>query len=194
MDIGGIKGGYDEEYFHELSRIATYWDINTLLVEKNFGNGAFGKQWQGFLSRHSDTYKQLRVEDDWSSGQKELRIIDGLEPVMARHQLIINADVLHKDIKSSVGNDKYPLMDRKLYSFFFQMAKITRDKGALIHDDRLESLASAVRYWTDYMSVDADKMMKKQKIDHLLNWCSDGSHLHKHRSKHRLSGLNMMKL
>ena len=37
------------------------------------------------------------------------------------------------------------------------MTRITRERGALVHDDRLDALAMAVAYWTDRMSVDSDK-------------------------------------
>ena len=43
------------------------------------------------------------------------------------------------------------------YSLIYQMTRITRERGALVHDDRLDALAMAVAYWTDRMSVDSDK-------------------------------------
>lgn len=193
MDWGSIKGGYEESAFRMLSEIATKWQVNNIVVEKNFGNGAFAAQWQGYLVQHLDKYIQRQIEDDWVSGQKELRIIDGLEPVMGRHHLIFNTHILEKDVRESIHNEGYALLNRKLYSGFFQMSKITRDKGSLIHDDLVDSLASAVRYWVKYMAIAANKMLTKEKVHNLMNWSPNGDHLHNNKPRHNLSGLNMMK-
>ncbi len=34
------------------------------------------------------------------------------------------------------------------------MTRITKDRGALRHDDRLDCLAMGVRYWVDRMNVE----------------------------------------
>ena len=39
------------------------------------------------------------------------------------------------------------------------MTRITKVRGALAHDDRLDVLAMAVQYWVDQMAADADKEM-----------------------------------
>tara|TARA_Y100000310_G_C19948997_1_gene475959 strand:- start:94 stop:228 length:135 start_codon:yes stop_codon:yes gene_type:complete len=43
------------------------------------------------------------------------------------------------------------------------------------------------------MAVDADKAMQKQRVDHLLNWKPDGSHLYNNKPSTNLTGFNMMK-
>ena len=44
-----------------------------------------------------------------------------------------------------------------------QMTRITRDKGALTHDDRLDALAMAVKYWVDQMAADADVKIRDRR-------------------------------
>ena len=46
---------------------------------------------------------------------------------------------------------------------FHQMTRVTKDKGALIHDDRLDALQMAVQYWVDYMAADAETAIKIRK-------------------------------
>jgi hypothetical protein len=82
------------------------------------------------------------------STQKEARIIDTLEPVMSSHRLIVDQRVIQKDFDTA--------KDIK-YSLFYQMTRITRDKGAIVHDDRLDALAIAVAYWTESMGRDNNK-------------------------------------
>ena len=42
------------------------------------------------------------------------------------------------------------------YACFYQLTRITTDRGALVHDDRLDALAIGVKYLVDFMGVDAD--------------------------------------
>jgi hypothetical protein len=47
------------------------------------------------------------------------------------------------------------------------MTRITKDRGALVHDDRLDAVEGAVRYWTKSMARDNDKA-NRQHLDGLL--------------------------
>jgi hypothetical protein len=47
----------------------------------------------------------------------------------------------------------------------FQMSRLTREKGALTHDDRLDALSMGVAYWTQQMAQDADRKMMDRKDD-----------------------------
>jgi hypothetical protein len=51
---------------------------------------------------------------------------------------------------------------------FYQMTRLTKDRGALAHDDRLDALAMAVAYWTDKMAADSQKALRDHRND-LLN-------------------------
>jgi hypothetical protein len=46
------------------------------------------------------------------------------------------------------------------------MTRITKVRGALAHDDRLDVLAMAVQYWVDQMAADADNeiMVRKEEL------------------------------
>jgi len=46
-----------------------------------------------------------------------------------------------------------------------QMTRITKDRGALGHDDRLDALSMAVSYWVEQMAADADRQIKDRKND-----------------------------
>ena len=47
----------------------------------------------------------------------------------------------------------------------YQLTRITRQRGALAHDDRLDVLAMAVQYWVDQMAADADAAIRERKAD-----------------------------
>jgi len=158
-----LPGGYDEEVFMKLSEFVYKHGANEIGVEQNHGYGAFAKMWQPILLAY---YKAKtgkvgapKIIDDWVNTQKEERIADTLDPIMARHRLVVNYSVFENDWNSV---QEYPIDTRSIYTLVNQMNKLTRERGALIHDDRLDSLASAVRRFVDSMAVD-EKMREAQK-------------------------------
>ena len=95
----------------------------------------------------------VTIEEIRSNVQKEKRIIDTLEPVMNQHRLVIDPKVVEKDYDTV---QDYPIETQARYMLFHQMTRITKDKGALIHDDRLDALQMAVQYWVNFMAADAE--------------------------------------
>jgi hypothetical protein len=164
-EILKLQGGYSDGVYTALSKLAMRHGINSIDVEKNFGFGAFAAAWRPVMQR---MYKESgfemcpRIEDVWESGQKELRIIDTLEPLMARHKLIVHEDVIQYDLDSVL---KYPIDVRETYKFFHQLSKISRDRGSLIHDDAIDALAGSVRRWVDRMAVDEKVRMEQKETD-----------------------------
>jgi len=47
------------------------------------------------------------------------------------------------------------------------LSRITKDKGSLLQDDRLDALAMAVAYWVEQMAQDADVKIDERKADAL---------------------------
>lgn len=152
VTVGGIKGGLGDEELDQLTEIAIKYRVNSIGIEKNFGNGALSNVWQPkLLKAMKEANLTCSIEDIWESGQKELRIIDVLEPVIENGKLIMDTDLIDDDWASC---QKYAVQDRPVYSLFWQMARITRDKNCLIHDDRLDALAGAVRHWVELLKLD----------------------------------------
>jgi hypothetical protein len=140
-ECSGFLGGYEDANLRKLAMVAKKHRVNQILVESNFGDGMWTKLFHPILNK----IWPCTVEEVTHSYQKEMRIIDTLEPVMNQHRLIIGPDVIREDAKSELN-----------YQLMYQMSRITRERGALAHDDRLEALAMAVGYWVDEMGVDVD--------------------------------------
>ena len=54
---------------------------------------------------------------------------------------------------------------------FYQMSRMCREKGAVKHDDRLDTLAQGVKYFTDALSIsahDAIKLRKREEWNSIL--------------------------
>lgn len=164
-ECGGIQGGYSDESLERLVRIAKKNKVNLILIESNFGDGMFME----LLKPHLIKEYPVTVEEIRSSIQKERRIIDTLEPVINQHKLIFDPKVVQHDYDSA---QKYTADKQLKYMLFYQLSRITRDKGSLTHDDRLDALSMAVGYWVEQMNQDADQSIKDRKsslLDKELN-------------------------
>lgn len=155
-ECGGLKGGYEQGSLQEIANIAKRNKVNAIQIEANFGDGMFVELLKPILN----TTHPCAIEEVRHSKQKEKRIIDTLEPVIATHKLIIDPNVIEQDFKSIQA---YPTEKRTSYSLTFQMSRITLDRGSLVHDDRLEALAIGVNYFTEHMAQDAAKKMESRR-------------------------------
>lgn len=45
----------------------------------------------------------------------------------------------------------------------YQLSRITKDKGSLINDDRLDALSIAVNYWVEQMNQDVNNNINYRK-------------------------------
>tara|TARA_B110000503_G_scaffold126151_1_gene194455 strand:- start:759 stop:2423 length:1665 start_codon:yes stop_codon:yes gene_type:complete len=149
---GGFKGGYDDLTLTKLANLAKIEKVNMIVVESNFGDGMFSKLLAPFVNKAHP----VSIEEVRHNTQKEVRIIDTLEPVMMQHRLIIDEKLIKEDYESA---------PEPSYSLFYQMTRLTKDRGAIIHDDRLEALAMAVNYWTEQMDADSETIAAQQKLD-----------------------------
>jgi len=93
----------------------------------------------------------------WSSSQKELRILDTLEPLIQSHRLVVDRKVIESDYQV--------LIERPQYSLIHQMTRMCRLKGAIPHEDRLEALSMACSYWTEKVKVDKDRALQNYRDD-----------------------------
>lgn len=157
MDAGGFRAGYDTATLEGLARVAKLYKVKLILIEPNFGGGMFTQLMKPVLGR----IYPCTVEDaEWSSAAKEKRIVDTLEPVLNQHRLVLNRSLVQKDYKSV---EEYQGEEAPRYRLFYQMTRITRDRGALTRDDRIDALAGAVAYWAESMARDSDKAVRSAR-------------------------------
>lgn len=127
--VGGVQGGYHESELLKLVTAAKEAGVDVCYVEKNFGNGAHYAMLKPLFEKH---YPQCRLEEVNSTGQKELRIIDTLEPLLGQHRLIVSQQVVMDDYQLI---QHYPAEVKMTYSLFYQLGHITNDRNSLRHDD-----------------------------------------------------------
>lgn len=151
---GGLPGGYDDATLRALAMTAKTHNVKHIVIESNFGDGMFTKLFEPWLLKVG---YPCTVEEVRHSTQKEKRIIDTLEPVMNQHRLVVDKRVVEKDYRETETQEKRA---------FYQMSRITKDRGSLGKDDRIDVLAMAVAYWVESLSKDTDRAAE----DHRTQW------------------------
>lgn len=157
LDLGGMDGGYEPAVLDRLVTIAKANGVNRILVEENFGQGMFASLLRPVLLAHD---YRCTIEEVRHSIQKEHRICDVLEPVVNAHKLIVNRSVITQDWETVRHR---PVEDQRNYLWGHQFSRITRDKGSLRHDDRLDALAMAVEFWVRAVAQDGETQMAKTR-------------------------------
>ena len=97
------------------------------------------------------------MEDVKQSKQKELRVIDTLEPVMDQHRLIIDKGLVERDLRKATTDNKIS------YSLFYQLTHITKDRGSLVHDDNIDVLALVVAQWMRILVQNPETVYERYK-------------------------------
>lgn len=167
--VFGVPGGYDEVNLNRIVNEVKHAEVREVFIEKNFGHGAF----EAVIKPYFEREWPVSIEEDYATGQKEIRIIETLEPLLTAHRLIFNVEMIKQDIDSV---QRYPLEHRMSYSLFAQISNITLEKGSLRHDDRLDALYGAIRQLTsqiDYDEVNRINRVRAQETRDYLEMMHD---------------------
>ena len=166
--VGGLPGGYSPSTLENLVRMAKVHGVTDVYVEDNFGQGMMAQLLEPYLQREfTEPGTDALDPNGWIcsiqtvrvSGQKEVRIIDNLEPILNQHRLVIHPEVAQDEVLQH------------------QLTRITRQRGCLDHDDRVEALAMAVWCWRQDMAVDPTRATEKARqrmIDQALREMNSG--------------------
>lgn len=158
LDSGGFTDGYSEETMQAIAAKMLRWGVTKWISESNYGGGMFDQILhpviQQVAEEHGEAFKATQDEEwkSWSTGNKESRILNVLEPLIQSHRLVVNRRVIENDLLQQA--------DKEAYSLIYQMTRIARIKGALAHDDRVEAVAMACGYWQDLMKKDTKKSVE----------------------------------
>lgn len=174
LALGGLKGGYERNALVSLARIARDYKVKHVIAEDNFGDGMFTELLKPvmkeiYIDKDNDSNAGCKIEDQKATANKEARIISTLEPVMNSHRLVINKDILKKDYDEK----------KTVYKFTYQLTHLTKMKGCLTHDDRIDVVEIGVKYWKDNMAKNEASSLKeheeeirKKKLDAFMAKCN----------------------
>ena len=88
--------------------------------------------------------------------------------------------MIQDDYESTQG---YARENSLKYQMMYQMTRITRDRGAITQDDRLDALAMAVGYWATQMAQDAEVKIGERQENLLQKELEDFTDAYYNRKK-----------
>jgi len=168
LDVAGLKGGLTDANGEELLNVMRRNKVQRIKVESNMGHGTFEIALRGILEKSEDL-KHLAgcITGEYSTGQKEKRIIDSMVSAMQRHRVIVHQQVFDSDERYGKQHSQDA---RHQYSLWYQIANITTDRNSLPHDDRLEAAAGAIREFKNVLSQDERKAAAKRQEQELAEF------------------------
>ena len=159
LSYGSVPGGYGEDLMRRLAKYLAPHKPSLVMIEKNMGHGAFKQVFQPILLEEAMKVGwNPGIEEELVRGQKELRIIETLGPILGRRSLWVTDRALHEE---SQYLDGVRGVDAVSYSLWNQMANITRQKNCLRHDDSIDSLAACCALFLEELAIDSNKMAEK---------------------------------
>jgi hypothetical protein len=180
-DWGAFQGGYEEATLTKLATLARDAKCNSIIIEDNFGDGMYVELMRPvvarvikFKDREGDKREGCHLEGHRATGQKEVRAIETLEPVLAGHRMVIDSKLVKR---ITAAKDHSHDVEAALKSGFFQMTRLTKERGCLKYDDWIDALSGGVRWWTEMMGLDVTKeakVRKRERFEHELQKFVDG--------------------
>lgn len=143
LKVGAVRGDPDSA-----QKLAAYdaisYRVTKVEIEPNYAKGVWILGYRRHYVERRDALAKLDKktwgdvgasieEGEWARGQKEERILGVLEPALSAHRLVVDEELLREDLKNEGA-----------YSLMWQLTHLTRDRGSLRHDDRLEAVAGAL--------------------------------------------------
>ena len=168
LDVGGFKGGLSGDNPEHLCDVIRELKVSHITVESNMGHGLFEINLRAELAKRG--LGHVGVVGEYSTGQKERRIIDSLVSPMQRHRVVIHKRVFESDLKYG---KQHSIEARTQYSMFYQLANITTDRQSLTKDDRLEAMAGAVRHWKGVLATDEHKAAEHRAMSEVRAFLSN---------------------
>ena len=183
-EMRAYRDGYSDSTLLDILKGCKKFNVSTLLIESNFGDGIVAELFKKHLQ---NTKQSIYIEETRANVRKEDRIIDSLEPVMNQHRLVVDKSVIEWDYAS---NPEEAPEKRLLYMLFYQMSRMCREKFAIKHDDRLDCLAQGVQYYTEALSISAERQIAQRKLDDWNSLMDDMMDNPQSSANHLVFGMN----
>lgn len=160
----GMQGGYGPAVLDKLMDDLVKYGVQQTTAEDNLGDGMFTGILRASVAKRAEAERTRSTAKPWpgcgvletkQGAQKELRIIETLEPVTQNHRLVVATSVIRDDIP---GFGEMA----ETHRLWFQFTRIERLKDCLVRYDRVDSLAIAVKALQDRLGLRADHAVRQR--------------------------------
>lgn len=180
LRMGGMRGGFEGRHpsgkgnIEYLLDLIEEYGIQLVRCESNMGHGLFEINLRGEMEKAKAAgrrwFNNVAVEGEYSTGQKERRIIDSLVSASQRHKIVVHQEVFADD---ELYCSQHSMEKRNTYSLWAQFANITTDRNSLAHDDRLEAVAGAIRFHKHRLEEDDEKAALARRNEEAQQWMAN---------------------
>ena len=154
LDAGALASGTSgtsEAVMVKLAKLAAEFEVQRVVVESNWGGSkdesTYAKLLQPTMAKHNGP---TQIDLNYVKGQKERRILDVLEPLFNVHRIVFSERAA------------------KCVELSRQVARITRDRGSLDHDDIIDALYGAVAQFSELVVLDPEVREAEHKQQQAL--------------------------
>lgn len=166
--ITSVTGGYDMETLETIANTCALHKIDYLIIESNFGDSALAKMLEPYLARISPKTMIVNVR---AKGQKEVRIIKVLEPLLNQRKIVIDKQCLEKDSENDI-----------IKSFTYQLSRITPEPNSLQFDDKIDAFAMLCQFvveQSEFFEVTTNKEVEAEDILSSIEKIFGGNSIHR---------------
>lgn len=156
LDFGGYTDGYSSETIAALLGKAKEYSVTEVVYEENYGGGMFGSILQAAFNAADGGYA-CAITGVKSTGQKERRIADTLEPILRQHKLIVDTLAMERDSRLVTHRESDGSNKTAGYSLGYQLTRLTRQRACLKYDDRVDMLEIFFRHRSMSASINSEK-------------------------------------
>lgn len=157
---GASVEGHTDDTLNAIAKDCKRWGVQVIKVESNFGQEMFGQLLQPACAEIG--YYPEIINEPAPQQQKEVRIVNDLEPVLSTHRAVVNAEVLRQDF-----HVEYPHVEagkRRYYRLTYQLSRMTKAKGAVKHDDRVEGFSGLCHHFGELLVRRKSDAAKEGKV------------------------------
>lgn len=185
--LSSIPGGGAETDMTAICELCRLHGANTVYVESNADTfGTYREIFRVLLQRHflppnvdpafPDGWKASFVDDTkitHQTGQKELRILADIEPVISNHRMIIAPSTIATDIARKSQDELQ-----------YQLSRLTREPKCLKEDAMIDALAGCIHALKHILAGDPIKNRQRIEDQLILNEVKESSRLLKQLESH----------
>lgn len=158
-DVNGNRNGYKEENLKFILLEARKFGVRQIYIEDNFGD-------EILIALLKKVSSELRLSFSFigfkSTANKEMRIIDTLEPIFNQHKIIFEERVICSSnrISEEYGEE---------YSLIYQMLNARRETKQ-DHDDCIDCLTMAIDKLKGLLPIISKKSEERQRINDIVDF------------------------
>lgn len=185
LDCGSWKGGYSEELMTQWASTLSKYRPSQIIMESNAGNGIITQTFRPILQYYAQQNGwQVGLEDVRENGQKEVRGINRMLPVMGRGALVVTEDAI-RSMEASLSDVEIKL--REAFSLWYQINNVTYQRNSLLHDDTFDSLSLAIERARGRLQniIKSDEAKEKATSEFITSMLNEGKSSVTHRNRRR---------